>query len=318
MFLNWFFIFMKFMLYCIYTFIIQKGCDLILMSRNYLIITDNTCDLPEKICSEFNLKTLNLSYSINGTEYGQDNLLPLKDFYAKMRAGEKTKTSQVTPENAEIFLEKYVSQGIDILYIGFSSGLSGTYNSVRIALQNLHEKYPDVILKWVDSLCASTGEGLFVYLALKMQQQGKSIDEVYDWCEKNKLHLCHMFTVDDLMFLHRGGRVSKTAAVAGSILGIKPILHVDDEGHLVPIGKIRGRKNSLDALVNEMEKRIAGYNNVVFGISHGDCLEDALYVKKQVEKRFGIKECIINYVGPVIGAHSGPGTVALYFLGDKR
>ena len=166
------------------------------------------------------------------------------------------------------------------------------------------------------------GELLEIFLndseTITLKKQGKTLDEVADWCEENKLHLCHMFTVDDLMHLHRGGRVSKTSAIAGSILGIKPILHVDNEGHLIPIGKIRGRKQSLEALVNEMDKRIGPYKNDVIGISHGDCLEDAEYVKKLIEKKYGIKNFIINHVGPVIGSHSGPGTVALFFMGEYR
>lgn len=288
------------------------------MSKQYIITSDSTCDLPQKVLSDYNLTILPLSYSISGVEYSGDNTLSIEEFYAKMRAGEMTKTSQLVPEYVEKTFEKIINDGFDILHLGFSSGLSGSYNNARIAMDELKQKYPDSKIRVIDTLCASMGEGLFLYKACELKKQGKTLDEVADWCEENKLHLCHMFTVDDLMHLHRGGRVSKTSAIAGSILGIKPILHVDNEGHLIPIGKIRGRKQSLEALVNEMDKRIGPYKNDVIGISHGDCLEDAEYVKKLIEKKYGIKNFIINHVGPVIGSHSGPGTVALFFMGEYR
>lgn len=289
-----------------------------IMNKEYVIISDNTCDLPDSLYKQLGLKIMCLSYTMGGVEYSEDNALSISEFYAKMRNGEMTKTSQITREDIEKAFTEVLDSGLDILYIGFSSGLSGSYNSARIAAEELSPKYPDSKIRTVDSLCASIGEGLFVYKAVQMKKEGKSIDEVYQWCEDNKLHLCHMFTVNDLMFLHRGGRVSKASAVAGSILGIKPILHVDNEGHLIPIGKIRGRKQSLEALVNEMDKRLGNYKNDTIGISHGDCIDDAEYVKKLVEKKYGIKNFIINHVGPVIGSHSGPGTLALFFLGEHR
>ena len=289
-----------------------------IMNKEYVIISDNTCDLPDNIYKQLGLKIMCLSYTMGGVEYSEDNALSISEFYAKMREGEMTKTSQITREDIEKTFTEALNNGFDILYIGFSSGLSGSYDSARIAAEELSPKYPDSKIRTVDSLCASIGEGLFVYKAAQMKKEGKSIDEVYQWCEDNKLHLCHMFTVNDLMFLHRGGRVSKASAIAGSILGIKPILHVDNEGHLIPIGKIRGRKQSLEALVNEMDKRLGNYKNDTIGISHGDCIEDAEYVKKLIEKKYGIKNFIINHVGPVIGSHSGPGTIALFFLGEYR
>ena len=289
-----------------------------IMNKEYVIISDNTCDLPDNIYKQLGLKIMCLSYTMGGVEYSEDNALSISEFYAKMRDGEMTKTSQITREDIEKTFTEALNNGFDILYIGFSSGLSGSYDSARIAAEELSPKYPDSKIRTVDSLCASIGEGLFVYKAAQMKKEGKSIDEVYQWCEDNKLHLCHMFTVNDLMFLHRGGRVSKASAIAGSILGIKPILHVDNEGHLIPIGKIRGRKQSLEALVNEMDKRLGNYKNDTIGISHGDCIEDAEYVKKLIEKKYGIKNFIINHVGPVIGSHSGPGTIALFFLGEYR
>ena len=231
-------------------------------------------------------------------------------------------TSQANPEQAKEAFTACLEQGQDVLYIAFSSGLSGTCGSGMIAADEIRESglYPDRRIVVIDSLSASLGEGLLVHKAVLLKEAGKSLDEVADWVEKNKLHLCHNFTVDDLFHLHRGGRVSKATAILGTMINIKPVLHVDDEGHLIAIGKVRGRKKSLSALVDRMADQIKGYedqNDVVF-ISHGDCLEDAEYVKKLVQERFGIEKFIINHVGPTIGAHSGPGTVALFFMGNPR
>ena len=231
-------------------------------------------------------------------------------------------TSQVNPEQAKEAFKACLDQGNDVLYIAFSSGLSGTCGSGMVAAEEIREsgEYPDRKLIVIDSLSASLGEGLLVHKAVQLKEAGKSMEEVADWVEKNKLHLCHNFTVDDLFHLHRGGRVSKATAVLGTMINIKPVLHVDDEGHLIAIGKVRGRKKSLAALVDRMADQIKGYedqNSEVF-ISHGDCQEDAEYVQKLVQERFGVDKFIINHVGPTIGAHSGPGTVALFFMGNPR
>ena len=205
-----------------------------------------------------------------------------------------------------------------MLCIAFSSGLSGTYHSICLAAEELREKYPEATISVVDSLCASMGEGLLIHKAAMLKEAGKSLQEVTQWLEENKLHLCHNFTVDDLFFLHRGGRVSKTTAIVGSALGIKPVLHVDNEGKLVPVGKVRGRKQSLIALVDRMVKQVQGVENDIVFISHGDCLEDAEFVRDQIKERLGIQNFMINYIGPTIGSHSGPGTVALFFMGQSR
>lgn len=287
-------------------------------TREFSFITDSTCDLPRDILDKNNVIYLSLTYEVDGVEYNDSNPLPVSEFYAKMRAGSVTKTSQIAPDTFEEVFENSLQSGKDILCVNFSSGLSGTYNSARIAGENMKSKYPEAKIYIIDSLCASLGEGLLVYKAIQLMNSGKSIDQIAQWLEENKLHLCHMFTVDDLMFLHRGGRVSKTSAIAGSILGIKPGLHVDNEGHLIPLSKVRGRKQSLNWLVDNMAERIGKWENDTFAICHGDCIEDANYVAKLVKDKFKIKNVIINHTGPVIGAHSGPGTMALFFMGDYR
>ncbi len=288
----------------------------------YVIMTDTTADLPESYIQEHQLAILSLSYTIEGNTYDRENPLDVREFYAKMRAGSMPTTSQVNPEQAKEAFKACLDQGNDVLYIAFSSGLSGTCGSGMVAAEEIREsgEYPDRKLIVIDSLSASLGEGLLVHKAVQLKEAGKSMEEVADWVEKNKLHLCHNFTVDDLFHLHRGGRVSKATAVLGTMINIKPVLHVDDEGHLIAIGKVRGRKKSLAALVDRMADQIRGYedqNSEVF-ISHGDCQEDAEYVQKLVQERFGVDKFIINHVGPTIGAHSGPGTVALFFMGNPR
>ena len=286
----------------------------------YIITTDNMADLPEEYIAEHNLQTMSLTYLLEGETYNAENSLPWKEFYKKMREGSMPTTSQTNPEEAGEMLKKFLKINKNIIHIAFSSGLSGTYNSVRLAAQELMEEHPDCKITVVDSLAASMGEGLLVYRALKQQEAGLSYDEMVQWLEDNKLHVCHCFTVDDLFHLYRGGRVSKAAAVLGTMINLKPVLHVDNEGHLIPVSKVRGRKKSLNTLVDNMEKQMGSRrdeNDIVF-ISHGDCYEDALYVQEQVKKRFGIEAFMISPVGPVIGAHSGPGTLALFFMGDER
>ena len=288
--------------------------------REFKILTDNTADLPESYIQEHDLSLAWLPYLLDGETYTRENTLDYPTFYAKMRAGSMPTTSQVNPQQAREVLEAVLRQGYDILYIAFSSGLSGTYNSVRIAAEDLAEEYPEATIAVVDSLCASLGEGLLVHKAVQMKEAGKSLGEIRDWLEANKLHLCHVFTVDDLNHLYRGGRVSRTAAFLGTLANIKPMLHVDDEGHLIALSKVRGRKKSIASLVDMMEERMGAWkdqNDILF-ISHGDCVEDANRLKELVEERTGIHAYLIGYIGPTIGAHSGPGTLALFFMGEKR
>ncbi len=289
--------------------------------KDFIITTDTTADLPADYIEKYHIKLLSMSYILEGETYTWDRPLPVKDFYDKVRNGSLPTTSQVNPEEAAEAFEKIIKeQDVNILHISFSSGLSGSYNSVRIAAMDLAEKYPENKIVIVDSLAASMGEGLLVHKAVMMKEAGKSLAETASWLEENKLHLVHNFTVDDLFHLYRGGRVSKTAAFVGSMINLKPILHVDDEGHLIPLSKVRGRKKSLLALVDCMEKQMGSWrdkNDIVF-ISHGDCEEDAQFVANQVKERFGIDSFLINYVGPTIGAHTGAGVVTLFYMGDYR
>lgn len=287
---------------------------------DYIIITDSGSDLPEEFAAKEELAFFPLSFSIGEREYsneGDDRLTP-EEFYAQVRAGSMPRTSQVNPELAEQRLEAYLKQEISVLYVSFSSALSGSYQTVKMIAEGLNEKYTAAKVVVVDSLCASLGQGLLISMALDLKREGKGIDEVAEWLEEHKLHLCHYFTVNDLFHLHRGGRVSKTAAVFGSLLGVKPVLHVDDQGRLIPVAKVRGRRQSLDALVDKMKEHVGSFKNQVVFISHGDCIDDANYVRDRVEKEFGIHNIMVGFIGPVIGSHSGPGTVALFFLGETR
>ncbi|MDF2568041.1 MAG: DegV family protein [Oscillospiraceae bacterium] len=289
-------------------------------NRDFVIVTDSTCDLPEQYVKDNNLVVINLGYSLEDKDYDgsiQNSLTP-KEFYDKVRNGSMPKTSMISPEQAEDAFEEIIQSGRDVLYIGFSSALSGSYNSGRIAAEMLSAKHPDFQIISIDSLCASLGEGLFVNYAVDLKKQGLDIKEVAQKLESDKQKFLHYFTVSDLHHLHRGGRVSKASAVIGSMLGIKPVLHVDENGKLIPIAKVRGRKQSLDMLVEKMGTKLGSYINKIVYISHGDCIEDAEYVAKQVKEKYNIKEFIINTVGPVVGAHSGPGTIALFFVGTNR
>ena len=287
---------------------------------DYVITTDNNADLPENFYKNHQVGCTYLSYTLEGKEYTQGDFLPVQEFYSKMRAGSMPTTSQVNPENARALFEPYLKNETDILHIAFSSGLSGTFNSCRIAAQELMQEYPERRILVLDSLSASLGQGLLVYLAQQRKEKGGSMDDVAEWVETHKKNIVHLFTVDDLNHLYRGGRVSRTTAVLGGMLNIKPILHVDDEGKLVPIGKVRGRKKSLLELADLMDRKIGRYGqscDTIF-ISHGDCREDAEFLAKKIKEKYQITTELINDVGAVIGAHSGPGTIALFFTGDVR
>lgn len=284
----------------------------------YIISTDSTADLPASYVKEHGVAVQFLSYSFGDTVYGLNNQMEPHAFYDRMRSGEMPTTNACIPDEVQQSFETYLKEGYDILHISFSSGLSASHNNARIAANELAEQYPDRNIILVDSLCASLGQGLLVHYAVTMKENGKSIDEVAAWLEENKLHLCHQFTVDDLFHLHRGGRVSKATAILGTLINVKPVLHVDNEGHLTSVCNVRGRKKALLKLVDIMSEQVEGYQNDIVFISHGDCPEDAAFVAAQVKERFGIQNILIDYVSPTIGAHSGPGTVALFYLGKNR
>ena len=288
---------------------------------NFVILTDSSADLGDDLVRQLDVQVLPLSFTLEQQTYhnSPDNReMEPHAFYQKLRDGAVATTSAVNVSQYTEFLEPLLQAGQDVLILAFSSGLSATYNSSVIAVQELAEKYPERKLYTVDTLCASLGQGLLVYLAARERDSGKTIEEVRDWAEANKLSICHQFTVDDLHFLKRGGRISATTAVVGSMLQIKPVLHVDNEGHLINIAKARGRQASLKALVDKMEKTAIDPAHQTVFISHGDCLEDAQMVADLVKERLGVPEVYLNPIGPVIGAHAGPGTVALFYVGTER
>ncbi|MEB1813857.1 DegV family protein [Adlercreutzia mucosicola] len=289
---------------------------------SFAIVTDSSSNLTEEMIDRFDLSILPLTFMVDGEEYRsylKGEKTDLSQFYAMMREGKVITTSLPNLQESRETIEALLKDGRDVLYLGFSSGLSGTYQAIELLLAELAGLYPDRTVCSVDTLAASGGEGLLVYYTAKMRDEGATVEAVRDWVEDHKLHLAHWFTVDDLMFLFRGGRVSRTAAWAGTVLNIKPVMHVDDEGHLIPLEKVRGRKKSLKALVDHMEQTADApvADQTVF-ITHGDCLEDAEYVADLVRERFGVTDIMINWVDPVIGAHSGPGTMALFFLASQR
>lgn len=291
---------------------------------DFEIVTDSCCNLKEDMIDEFGLHVLPLTFMVDGEDtvyqsYLKGETTDLGQFYAMMREGKVFKTSLPSLAESEALLRGLLDAGRDVLYLGFSSGLSGTFQAISVLCAQLAAEYPERRVFAVDTLAASGGQGLLVWHAVQRARAGAGIEEVRDWVEANKLHLAHWFTVDDLMFLFRGGRVSKTSAWAGTLLNIKPVLHVDDEGHLIPMEKVRGRKKSLGALLGHMEKTAtAPVGEQMVFINHGDCLEEAEWLADQVRERFGVRNVVINYVDPVIGAHSGPGTMALFFLASGR
>ena len=285
----------------------------------YTIYTDSACDIKPRLLNDWGVKYTELTYVFNsdGKEH-KDFAMPSREFYKKMREGDVAKTSAV---NADVFrdaFEKELVSGNDVLYIGFSSGLSTTVNSGQIAADELKEKYPDRKIRVVDTLSASAGFGLLLYLTVQEKRGGATLEEAAKFVEDNRFHLCHWFTVDDLVYLKRGGRVSAAAAFAAGLLNIKPVLHMDDPGHLINMFKVRGRRASIKALADKYGELALDKENGTVFISHGDCIDDAKLLEKMLAERFNAKVKLITYVGPVIGSHSGPGTLALFFLGRER
>lgn len=286
--------------------------------RDYVITVNSTVDLPKEWLEERNVPVVPLRYTMDGQTYEDMNGLTAKKFFDKLREGKMSVTSQVNPEEAKEALEPFVKAGKDVLHLAFSSGLSGTCNSMKIAGEELQEEYPEAKVIVIDTLCACLGEGLLLYKALQQKAAGKTIQETADWVEENKLHICHDVTVDDLNHLHRGGRISKATAVVGTMVKIKPIIHMDDNGKLQVIGKERGRKKSLNKIVDMAVEQSKGWDNDIIMITHGDCIEDAEYVAGLVREKMGIDNILINNIGTVIGSHTGPGVVAVFCMGNKR
>jgi len=285
---------------------------------SYQIITDSCCDFPKEMYEALNVKVAPLTVCWQGTERDDANDDSLKLLYNAMRNGESATTSAVNPQRWAEIMEPSLCEGKDLLVMAFSSGLSTTYQSAVIAAEELGEKYPERKIRVVNTLAASLGQGLLVWYACRKRDAGMELEELYAWVEENKRHLCMWFTVDDLMHLKRGGRVSSTTALVGTMLQIKPVLHVDNEGKLISMAKARGRKASIEALADKMMQLGAGWDNDTVAISHGDCLEEAELLAQMLKERCGVRNVIMSYVGSVIGSHAGPGTLALFFMGSHR
>lgn len=289
--------------------------------NTYRILTDSCCDLTQEMADALELTVVPLMLNFKGVEYPNDldyHSIDIKTVYEGLRSGTSTSTTAANPMAWAAAAEPILERGEDILILAFSSGLSTTYNAARMAADELTEKYPQRKIYVVDTLSASLGQGLLVWHTAKRRQAGATLEQARDFAENNKLHLCHWFTVDDLFFLKRGGRVSAATAVAGTMLQIKPVMHMDDEGHLINMAKARGRKASIQALAEKMAQTAYDPASQTMFICHGDCLEDAEYLKKLIMEQYHVPEVLINYTGPVIGSHSGPGTLALFFLGEHR
>lgn len=286
--------------------------------NEYVLLTDSTSDLPKEIVDEFDIKVLPMKFTLDGELYVDDGSVSVDNFYEKVKNKSIVSTSQINPGEFEEYFEKYLKLGKDIVYVCFSSGLSGTYNSACIAAEELKKRYPENQIKIIDSLSASLGEGLIVYRLAKMAREGAKLDELVSWANSNKLKVCHWFIVDDLHHLQRGGRISQAAAFFGSMVNIKPVLHFKDDGKLYIAEKARGRERAIDAMISKMEKFGENISEQEIFISHGDCEKGVMEISQKIKEKFGIQSIITGNIGPVIGSHTGCGTLALFFLGKNR
>lgn len=289
--------------------------------RDYVIITDVTCDLPPDVLEKLDIRVIPMDFIMGGEvyrHYPDAREMSFEQFYQRMAGGEMPTTSMINPEVYTRYFDAILGAGKDVLYIGFSSGLSGTYQSSQIIIQDMREKYPEGKILSVDSVAASVGEGLLVWLAAQKKHQGLTLEELHKWIEENRCHVCQWFTVDDLNHLRRGGRISAVAAVAGSALGIKPVLHVDEEGCLTPMAKVRGRKKAVDTLIDKMARTSINPGEQIVLVGHGNCEKEARELKAMVKERFHPKEIIVCDIGPIIGSHVGPGILALVFWGSEK
>ena len=286
--------------------------------KNYVILTESSADLSAEIAKELDIKVIDLMVMVDGEEPKRNREVDVKQFYGHLREKKGATTAALNIDDFISAIEPELKEGKDLLYLGFSSGLSGTYAAGKVAAEELAEKYPERKIYTVDTLCASLGQGLIVYLAAKKAKEGASIDTVRDFVEATKLNLCHWFTVDDLFFLKRGGRVSAATAVLGTMLSIKPVMHVDNNGKLINMEKARGRRDSVNRLFEKCKASVIDAPSQTMFICHGDCIDDAQYLADRLKTELGVKEVIIGYTGAVIGAHSGPGTLALFYIGTER
>lgn len=286
---------------------------------DFVIFTDSACDIPPATLEQWGVRYCWLTYVFEGDDRQYGNYeLPYGEFYRRVRAGGVARTSAVNEDAFHKGFEAVLQEGKDILYIGFSTGLSATCNAAMVAAEELRETWPDREIRCVDTRGASAGFGLLLYMAVERKKAGGSLDECEQLVLDNRFHLCHWFTVEDLVYLKRGGRISAATAFVGNMLSFKPVLHMDDAGHLINMFKVRGRKASLEALADKYgELALDKAGGTVF-ISHGDCADDAKKLSGMLFERYGVKVSMIVNVGPVIGAHSGPGTMALFFLGEHR
>ncbi len=287
----------------------------------YLISTENSTDMPASFFKENNVGCLNLTTILDGKVYGHGEEMDPKEFFQKMREGAKPTTSQVNPEEAKAFFESQLDKYDGILHIGFDSGISGTVGSIAIGAREVMEKHPDKKIVVIDTLCATLGQGILVQHAVKMRDAGASMEEVEQWVRDNMMHMTTVFTVDNLFDLWRGGRVKKSVAVIGSLASVKPVLFVDNDGTLQPITNVRGRKKSLLYMVDYMEQHMGSkkdMNKDMIAIAHGDCIEDAEFVRDEIKRRFGFENFMIHNLGTVIGSHTGPTIVVLNYFGDSR
>ena len=286
---------------------------------SYKIITDSCCDFTEQQYQELDVLCAPLSVVYNGESHSNfSDPVAVKGFYDLLRTGVMATTSAVNPEGWAAVMEPVLKNGQDVLVLAFSSGLSATYQSAVIAAQELQDAYPDRKIRVLDTLCAALGQGLLVWYACKKRDEGKTLEELTAWVEENKQHICHWVTVDDLSHLKRGGRISATTALVGTMLNIKPIIYVNEEGKLINTAKVRGRKAAIDFLVKKAQELGDGYDNETMFVAHGDCPEDAAALEAALKEKCGVKNVITGYVGPVIGAHTGPGVLVVFFMGKQR
>lgn len=286
---------------------------------NYVIFTDSACDISASLLQEWGVEFINMTFHFTGDDKEYSNVdMGINEFYNSIREGKDAKTAAINPVTFANAFEKILAQGKDILYLGFSSGMSTTYQSSKLAADEMRARYPERKVITVDTLAASAGQGLTVYLAVEKKKEGATMEEVAAYVESMKLNICHWVTVDDLVYLKRGGRISPTVALVGKALGIKPIIHVDNDGKLISVGKARGRKASLAYLADQYGKLARELQGGKVFISHGDCESDARDLAQMIQRKFGHSLDLLTDIGPVIGAHSGPGTIALFFVGKER